>query len=82
MRSMFGEHVLNYPMLKSTAIVRRRHHQADALRGRAATNSPASTYDRAIEALDNVNGEIEQLIRSGVGEGRNGAKKSPCRTDR
>lgn len=32
MRSMFGEHVLNFPMLKSTAIGR-RHYQADALRG-------------------------------------------------
>ena len=26
-----------------------------------------STYDRAIEALDNVNGEIEQLVRSAWG---------------
>ena len=26
-----------------------------------------ATYDRAIEALDNVNGEIEQLIRSAWG---------------
>ena len=26
-----------------------------------------ATYDRAIEALDNVNGEIEQLIRAAWG---------------
>jgi chromosome partitioning protein len=26
-----------------------------------------STYDRAVEALDSVNGEIEQLIRSAWG---------------
>jgi chromosome partitioning protein len=26
-----------------------------------------STYDRALEALDNVNGEIEQLIRAAWG---------------
>ena len=62
MRSMFGDHVLNYPMLKSTAI-------ADAgitkqsLYEVSRDQFTRATYDRAIEALDNVNGEIEQLIR-------------------
>jgi chromosome partitioning protein len=62
MRSMFGEHVLNFPMLKSTAI-------ADAgitkqtLYEVSRDQFTRSTYDRAIEALDSVNGEIEQLIR-------------------
>jgi chromosome partitioning protein len=62
MRSMFGQHVLNFPMLKSTAV-------ADAgmtkqtLYEVKRDQFTRSTYDRAIEALDNVNGEIEQLIR-------------------
>jgi chromosome partitioning protein len=66
MRSMFGEHVLNYPMLKSTAI-------ADAgitkqtLYEINREQFTRSTYDRAIEALDNVNGEIEQLVQSAWG---------------
>jgi chromosome partitioning protein len=62
MRSLFGEHVLNFPMLKSTAI-------ADAgitkqtLYEISRDQFTRATYNRAIEALDNVNGEIEQLIR-------------------
>lgn len=61
MRSMFGDHVLNYPMVKSTAI-------ADAgitkqtLYEVSRDQFTRSTYDRAIEALNNVNGEIEALI--------------------
>ncbi|PZN92919.1 MAG: plasmid partitioning protein RepA [Hyphomicrobiales bacterium] len=68
MRSMFGEHVLNYPMLKSTAI-------SDAgitkqtLYEVSRDQFTRSTYDRALEALDNVNGEIEQLILSSWGRG-------------
>jgi chromosome partitioning protein len=63
MRSMFGDHVLNYPMLKSTAI-------SDAgitkqsLYEVSREQFTRATYDRALEALDNVNGEIEQLIKS------------------
>jgi len=63
MRSLFEEHVLNYPMLKSTAI-------SDAgITKQTLYEVPRdqftrSTYDRAIEALDNVNGEIETLIRT------------------
>jgi chromosome partitioning protein len=61
MRSMFGEHVLNFPMLKSTAI-------SDAgitkqtLYEVSREQFTRATYDRAVEALDNVNGEIERLI--------------------
>ena len=68
MRSMFGEHVLNFPMLKSTAI-------SDAgitkqtLYEVTRDQFTRSTYDRAIEALDNVNGEIEHLIRAAWGRG-------------
>jgi chromosome partitioning protein len=66
MRSMFGDHVLNYPMLKSTAI-------SDAgitkqtLYEVARDAFTRSTYDRAIEALDNVNSEIETLIAQAWG---------------
>jgi len=66
MRSIFGEHVLNYPMLKSTAI-------SDAgitkqtLYEVTRDQFTRSTYDRAMEALNNVNGEIEQLVRAAWG---------------
>lgn len=66
MRSMFGDHVLNYPMLKSTAI-------SDAgITKQTLYEVPRdqftrSTYDRALEALNNVNGEIEGLIRAAWG---------------
>ena len=68
MRSMFGDHVLNYPMLKSTAI-------SDAgitkqsLYEVTRDQFTRATYDRALEALDNVNREIEQLIKSAWGRG-------------
>lgn len=66
MRSMFEEHVLNYPMLKSTAI-------SDAgltkqtLYEVGRENFSRSTYDRAMEALNNVNGEIESLVKQAWG---------------
>ncbi|RXF71518.1 plasmid partitioning protein RepA [Hansschlegelia zhihuaiae] len=66
MRSIFRDHVLNYPMLKSTAI-------ADAgitkqtLYEVSRDQFTRATYDRAREAVDNVNNEIEQLIRSAWG---------------
>ena len=66
LRSIFGEHVLNHPMLKSTAI-------SDA----GLTNQTLfeversqftkSTYDRAIESMHNVNAEIEGFIRKAWG---------------
>ena len=66
---MFGDHVLNYPMLKSTAI-------SDAgitkqtLYEVSRDQFTRATYDRAIEALDNVNGEIEQLIGASWGRSK------------
>ena len=66
MRSMFGDHVLNYPMLKSTAI-------SDAgitkqtLYEVGREQFTRATYDRAMEALDHVNQEIEQLIGAAWG---------------
>ncbi|MEI9425935.1 plasmid partitioning protein RepA [Mesorhizobium sp. Cs1299R1N1] len=66
LRSIFGDHVLNHPMLKSTAI-------SDA----GLTNQTIfevdrsqftrSTYDRAIESVEQVNSEIEALIKKAWG---------------
>jgi chromosome partitioning protein len=62
MRSLFRERVLTHTMLKSTAI-------SDAglskqtLYEVGRENFTKQTYDRAIEALDSVNGEIEGLIK-------------------
>lgn len=66
MRSLFGEHVLANPMLKSTAI-------SDA----GITNQTLyeveknqftrATYDRAIESINAVNAEIESLIQTAWG---------------
>jgi chromosome partitioning protein len=62
LRSIFGSRVLTHPMLKSTAI-------ADAgltkqtLYEVERQQFTRGTYDRAIEALDLVNGEIEQLVK-------------------
>ena len=61
LRSLFGDRVLTHPMLKSTAI-------SDAgltkqtLYEVGRENFSRGTYDRAIEALDAVNGEIRDLI--------------------
>jgi len=66
MRSMFRNHVLTNPMLRSVAI-------SDA----AMTNQTLyeversaftrATYDRAMEAMDSVNGEITDLIHKAWG---------------
>lgn len=66
MRSMFGEHVLNHPVLKSTAI-------SDAgitkqtLYEIEKSQFTRATYERAIESLNAVNGEIEGLIQAAWG---------------
>ncbi|MFB2552494.1 plasmid partitioning protein RepA [Ensifer soli] len=66
LRSIFAENVLIHPMLKSTAI-------SDA----GLTNQTLfeversqftrATYDRALESMNNVNAEIEALIRKAWG---------------
>ena len=61
MRALFGERMLTNAMLKSTAI-------SDAgitkqtLYEISRDQFTRSTYDRAVESLDRVNAEIEQLI--------------------
>jgi chromosome partitioning protein len=67
MRSLFRERVLTNTMLKSTAI-------SDAglskqtLYEVSRENFTRATYDRAVEALDAVNAEIEGLVRKAWGE--------------
>lgn len=66
LRNLFGDRVLTNPMLKSTAI-------SDAgltkqtLYEISRQSLGRSTYGRAIEALDAVNGEIETLIKASWG---------------
>ncbi|RED10668.1 plasmid partitioning protein RepA [Pontivivens insulae] len=66
MRSMFGEHVLNHPVLKSTAIsdagiTKQTLYEVEK------SQFTRATYERARESLDNVNGEIEGLIQAAWG---------------
>jgi chromosome partitioning protein len=63
LRSLFGQHVLINPMLKSVAIsdagiTKQTLYEVER------RQFTASTYDRAIESLDAVNGEIESLIHA------------------
>jgi len=66
LRSIFGENVLNYPMLKTTAV-------SDAgltnqtLYEVERSQFTRSTYDRALESMNNVNDEIESLIKKAWG---------------
>ena len=66
MRSLFGEHVLNNPVLKSTAIsdagiTKQTLYEVDR------TQFTRATYERARESLDAVNAEIEALIQRAWG---------------
>jgi chromosome partitioning protein len=68
LRSLFGQHVLINPMLKSVAIsdagiTKQTLYEVER------RQFTASTYDRAMEALDAVNGEIERLIHTAWGRG-------------
>jgi len=66
LRSIFGEHVLNHPMLKSTAIsdAGLTNQTLFEIERNALTKS---TYDRAMESVVNVNSEIEALIKGAWG---------------
>lgn len=66
MRSMFGEHVLNHPVLKSTAIsdagiTKQTLYEVEK------GHFTRATYERAMESLNAVNGEIETLIQQAWG---------------
>jgi chromosome partitioning protein len=63
---LFDDHVMTNPMVKSAAV-------SDAgltkqtLYEIGRENLTRSTYDRAMEALDSVNSEIESLVRQAWG---------------
>lgn len=66
MRSMFGDHVLNHPALKSTAIsdagiTKQTLYEVE----RSAFTR--QTYERALESLNAVNSEIEAMIQKAWG---------------
>jgi chromosome partitioning protein len=66
LRNLFGERVLTNPMLKSTAVSDAGLTKQTLYEiGRQGLGR--STYGRAIEALDAVNGEIERLVKHGWG---------------
>jgi chromosome partitioning protein len=66
MRSMFGDHVLNHTALKSTAIsdagiTKQTLYEVEK------TQFTRTTYERALESLNAVNGEIADLIQKAWG---------------
>ncbi len=66
MRSMFGENVLNHPVLKSTAISDAGLTKQTLYEVEKAQFT-RTTYERAMESLNAVNGEIEGLIQQAWG---------------
>lgn len=69
MRSMFGDHVLNHPVLKSTAIsdagiTKQTLYEVEK------SQFTRSTYERALESLNAVHTEIEGLIQAAWGRRR------------
>lgn len=68
LRSLFEDRVLTHPMLKSTAIADAgltKQTLYEVERGQFTRG----TYDRALESLNAVNGEIEALIQAAWGRG-------------
>ncbi|MCC5993024.1 MAG: plasmid partitioning protein RepA [Rhodobacteraceae bacterium] len=66
MRSLFGSHVLNHTVLKSTAIsdagiTKQTLYEVDK------SQFTRATYERAMESLNAVNAEIEDLIQAAWG---------------
>lgn len=68
MRSMFGGYVLHQPMLKSVAISDAGMTKQTLYEVERRQFTPG-TYDRAMECLDAVNGEIERLMLAAWGRG-------------
>lgn len=66
MRAMFGDHVLNHPMLKSTAISDAGLTKQTLYEVERAQFT-RTTYERAMESLNAVNHEIEGLIQKAWG---------------
>lgn len=68
MRSLFGDYVLKHPMLKSVAISDAGMTK-QSLYEVERRQFTSATYDRAMQSLDAVNGEIEELIHAAWGRG-------------
>lgn len=66
MRGMFGDHVLNHPVLKSTAISDAALTKQTLYEVEKAQFTRA-TYERAMESLNAVNDEITGLIQNAWG---------------
>ncbi|MCK0097333.1 plasmid partitioning protein RepA [Yoonia sp. F2084L] len=66
MRNIFGEHVLNHTVLKSTAISDAGITKQTLYEVEKGQFTRA-TYERALESLNAVNGEIEGLIQAAWG---------------
>ncbi len=66
LRTLFEDAVLTAPMLKSSA-VSDAGLSKQTLYEIGRDSVTRSTYDRALEALDAVNGEVEGLIRRAWG---------------
>jgi chromosome partitioning protein len=66
LRSLFGDLVLTQPMLKSTAVAEAGLRK-ETVYEVSREQIHRQTYDRAIESLDAVNGEIEALIKASWG---------------
>ena len=66
MRSMFGDHVLNHTALKSTAVsdagmTKQTIYEVEK------SQFVRATYERAMESMNAVNGEIAGLIQGAWG---------------
>jgi chromosome partitioning protein len=66
MRSLFGDHVLNHAVLKSTAISDAALTKQTLYEVQKSAFT-RTTYERAMESLNAVNGEIEGLIQKAWG---------------
>ena len=75
MRSMSGDHVPNYAMLKNLAISDTGMTK-QTLYEVARDQFTRATYDRSLEALNNVNSEIAGLINAALGRAAAGRAAS------
>ena len=67
MRSLFGEHVLNHTMLLKSTAISDAGITKQTLYEVEKGQFTRATYERAIESLNAVNGEIEDLIHKAWG---------------
>lgn len=66
MRALFGDHVLNHPVVKST-VVSDAGLSKQTLYEVERNQFTRATYERAMDSLNSVNAEIESLIQAAWG---------------